>query len=178
MQAAKVPTGPASQQRRAVTRTFRRPPRHDGPNTLLPARSAPRRRPPRARYQVRCGSALTYAGIDRACHVCCDRPARPTALACSSEELIWAYLQRLRDLGEHRDGRIAHPAFDPADISAMQLCFERQLLLRETARLPQASNVETHLPPNLHIVDQAAVQTIVLQPMSLILLACQASSAP
>src|SRR5262249_54374926 len=96
------------------------------------------------------------------------RPARPRRLSTGAKQLIRSNAECLGDLGHDRHCWIPNAAFYSTDIGPVQLGLERQFLLREFPPLPQASYIDTHLLPDIHASEQAVLQTIDLQTMSLI----------
>lgn len=72
------------------------------------------------------------------------------------------------------DGRIAHPPFDAADISAMEAALLGKLLLRPAFVAAQALKVNGEAVAHVHGPREPRVQPIDLQTMSHIPLDCQA----
>ena len=76
--------------------------------------------------------------------------------------------ERLRDLFQRKNGRVANASFHPTDIGAMQPALEGKFFLREPARLPGLFEVNTDSSPHVHGAIGAEMLTFNLQTISLI----------
>ena len=52
------------------------------------------------------------------------------------KELVWSNFEGLRHPKQGFEGRVSHPAFNPADVGAVQLGAKRELLLGEAESFP------------------------------------------
>lgn len=75
-------------------------------------------------------------------------------------------MQGCSELLDHRYGRVALPAFDVADIGAMDAGTVGIVLLAPTLRLAQAANVTAQAKADIHAPIKTAMSLIDLQTMS------------
>ena len=74
--------------------------------------------------------------------------------------------QRLGQLLDHRDGRVARAPLNVAHVSAMDASPVGIILLAPSFGLPEQAHVAGKALADMHVRDQNAVSTIVLQTIS------------
>jgi hypothetical protein len=78
-------------------------------------------------------------------------------LATETKELIWRNPEGLSDLRYDGYCGIPNSSFYSTDVGPVQLGLDSQFVLREVPPLPQASDVDAHLLPDIHAPEQAIV---------------------